>query len=90
MFHNSTQRKEWLFREQTEVDERRKAANRAYCNVHEAAAREKYVEFLTPEEEEIIVQYYMKKLVEFCSLFNPPSWAPLPKTALVSELAGFY
>ena len=83
MFHSSTQRREWLFRDQREINEKRVVANCAYCSSHEAAAREGGAQLLSPEEEEIVVQYYLKKLVEFCSLFNPPSWAPLPKTALV-------
>lgn len=83
MFHNSTQRREWLFRDQSEINEKRVATNCAYCSSHEAATRERGAQFLSPEEEEIVVLYYLKKLVEFCTLFNPPSWAPLPKTALV-------
>ena len=83
MYHSSTQRAHWLFREQQDLTDKRRAANNTFCSAHEAAAREKGVQFLTPEEEEVTVLYYLKKLIEFCSLFNPPAWAPLPKTALV-------
>lgn len=83
MYHSSTQRTHWLFREQGGITDKRKAANDAYCSTHKAVAQEKSVQFLLPEEEELIVLYYLKKLLEFCTLFNPPTWAPLPKTALV-------
>ena len=83
MYHTSTQKRDWLFKDQHSITVKREAANGAFCSAHEASALEKGVQLLTPEEEDIVVQYYLKKLVEFCSLFNPPSWAPLPKTALV-------
>ncbi|XP_064406117.1 cyclin-H-like isoform X2 [Halichondria panicea] len=86
MYHSSTQKRDWLFKDQQSINVKREAANRAFCSAHEASAQEKGVQLLTPVEEDIVVQYYLKKLVEFCSLFNPPSWAPLPKTALVTAV----
>lgn len=86
MYNSSTQRKHWLFKSKHEIEELRKKANQAYCSKYEQVAREKGVELLTPDEEHKIVQYYLKKLIEFCGLFNPPAWAPLPKTALVTAV----
>ena len=31
MFHSSTQKKHWLFRESRDLEQLRKAANQAYC-----------------------------------------------------------
>lgn len=36
--------------------------------------------FLTPSEEETLVRYYMKKLLELCTQFHPP----VPRSTIVS------
>ena len=51
------------------------------CYQYAKAAAEKGCVFLTAAEEELVCQYYMKKLLEFCSLFTPL----VPRSALVSE-----
>lgn len=46
---------------------------------HSKAVMEKSGGFLTPAEEHLLCQYFMKKLLEFCNHFQPP----IPKSALV-------
>ena len=48
---------------------------------HAKAAKEKSVTFLTPAEENLLCQYFMKKLLEFCNIFQPP----VPRGALVGR-----
>ena len=84
MFHSSTQRKDWLFKDVSTLNEHRGIPHQTYCEAHAQLAKERGAQFLSKEEEYVIVQYYLKKLIEFCNLFNPPSWAHLPRTALVS------
>jgi len=42
--------------------------------------------FLTPAEEHLLCQYFMKKLLEFCNHFQPP----IPKSALVRPVKSYY
>ena len=77
MFHSSTQKQHWLFKED-DVTKLRKRANESFCE-----KQEQRVALLEVQEELLLVQYYQKKLVELCNLFGPPNWAPLPRTALV-------
>lgn len=85
MFHSSTQRRDWLFADATTLTEQRRTCNQEYCNSHADIAQEKGVHFLSQDEEIVIVEYYLKKLIGFCSLFKPPDWTPLPRTALVCQ-----
>lgn len=78
MFHSSTQKQHWLFKEEEDITELRKRANQSFCENKEQNAA-----LLGAQEELLLVQYYQKKLVELCNLFGPPNWAPLPRTALV-------
>ena len=38
-------------------------------------------QFLTASEEQLLCQYYMKKLLEFCHCFRPP----VPRSVLVGN-----
>lgn len=87
MFHTSTQKQHWLFKDKGEIDELRQAANKAYCEKHAQKAMERGCPLLTAEEEYYVVQYYLKELLGFCKIFNPPTWAPLPRTALATAVA---
>lgn len=79
MFHSSTQKQHWLFEDEEDIANLRKHANASFCEKQE----EHCSALLGAEEELLLVQYYQKKLVELCNLFGPPSWNPLPRTALV-------
>ena len=49
------------------------------CVQHEQVAAERGCEFLSPQEELVLCQYYHTKLIEFCKLFQPP----VPPSAIV-------
>lgn len=68
-----------MFKNEEELTDIRKSTNFNFCEKQESGSA-----LLGPQEELQVVKYYMKKLVEVCSLFAPPKWAPLPRTALVS------
>lgn len=105
MFHSSTQKKHWLFRDSEELDRLRKTTSQNYfekvgvwqvlrlkyvCNPctaryhllpqHSKGVAERGCEFLSPAEEYLLSQYFLKKLLEFCNHFQPP----IPRSALVS------
>lgn len=84
MFHNSTQKQHWLFSSPDELEQVRTATNRTYCEKHARAASENRLQLLLPAEERLLCQYYMKKLLEFCNLFQPPA----PRSALATA-AGY-
>ena len=103
MFHRSSQKERWLFKNGEELEQLRVAVNRTYCEKvgtavlgvivpaflysfslclifqHAKVAAEKGVEMLTGAEEHILCQYFMKKLLEFCNVFEPR----VPRSALV-------
>ena len=89
MFHTSTQKDHWVFKDESELSELRQSANRAFCDKHAQKARERGCVLLSAEEEHQVVQYYTKELIGFCKIFNPPTWAPLPRTALATAVAFF-
>lgn len=86
MYHTSTQKDHWLFTDERQLNELRQSTNRAYCDKYAQKARERGCALLTAEEELQVVQYYTKELIGFCKLFNPPTWAPLPRTALATAV----
>ena len=48
---------------------------------HAKAAAEKGCQMLTSDEEQLLCLYYMKKLLEFCNVFEPR----VPRSAVVSH-----
>ncbi len=83
MFHSSTQREHWTFKNEEELREIRKKTNGSFCSQQQEAG----TSLLDAEEEFQLFRYYQKKLVELCNLFAPPKWVPLPRTALVRVYA---
>ena len=78
MYHSSTQKEHWTFRNEEELRDLREQANRSFRSQQDPEAST-----LTAEDEFQLFRYYQKKLVELCNLFGPPKWLPLPRTALV-------
>jgi cyclin H len=71
MFHDSTQRKHWLFDNPQDIRRKRENLNRTYRD----KAREvlpAITEYLSVEEECKLVNEYVRKLLELCSSFQPP------------------
>ena len=78
MFHTSTQKSHWLFRDEDELMQLRTRANQSFCEENKPGSSP-----LDPSEELQLLRYYQKKLVELCNVYAPPKWLPLPRTALV-------
>lgn len=85
MFHSSTQREHWTFKNEEELREIRKKTNGSFCSQQQEAG----TSLLDAEEEFQLFRYYQKKLVELCNLFAPPKWVPLPRTALTTAVTYF-
>ncbi len=79
MYHSSTQRNHWTFRDEEELRAIRAQSNHGFCEQHQDPESP----LLTAPEELQLFRYYQKKLVELCNLFAPPKWLPLPRSALV-------
>jgi cyclin H len=79
MYHSSTQKAHWVFKDEAEVKELRERTNASFSSKQKPGSP-----VLNPSEEYHLFRYYQKKLVELCNLFAPPKWVPLPRTALVS------
>lgn len=85
MFHSSTQKKYWIFKDEDELGEIRGQANLSFCKEQKSE-----LPVLVPSEEVELFRYYQKKLVELCNLYAPPKWLPLPRTALVRGIWNIY
>lgn len=85
MFHTSSQKKHWLFKNEQDLEKLRVATNSAYCEKHAKAAAEKGVQMLSTEEEQLFCQYFLKKLLEFCNVFEPR----VPRSAVAIAAAYF-
>ena len=80
MFPSSTQRKCWMFGNEEKVIEKRKKAYDEF--VVQFNPDRKYLTF---EESELILQFFERRLADFCKTFNPP----MPKTVLGTALQYF-
>ncbi|CAF0715310.1 unnamed protein product [Brachionus calyciflorus] len=67
MFNTSTQKSKWLFKDAAQLAEARKKANADYIKKQNVDRN-----FLTYEEERIILLHYEYLLKQFCSHFQPP------------------
>ena len=84
MFHNSTQKEHWTFKDEGDLKKLREQANSSFCSqLERERGQDPGTALLGPDEEALLCRYYQKKLVELCNLFAPPKWVPLPRTALV-------
>lgn len=90
MFHTSTQRKHWTFSSELELNGLREEVNKAYIErFRESLPAKKDVQFLTVEEESVIIEYYQIVLTEVCDKFRPPVPSAVAATA-VAYLKRFY
>ncbi|XP_060091713.1 cyclin-H [Heteronotia binoei] len=73
MYHSSTQRRHWTFRNEEELSRRRADANRRFrCKVvANGKVQQNDCFILEPHEELTICKYYEKRLLDFCSVFKP-------------------
>ncbi|CAJ1068510.1 cyclin-H isoform X1 [Xyrichtys novacula] len=87
MFHNSSQRKYWIFKSEDELEQMRHRANQKFRNkIHESgkAAASASV-FLERHEEEVLFRHYERRLMDFCSIFKPA----MPKSVVGTAIMYF-
>ena len=90
MYHSSTQRKHWTFRDEDDLMNIRQEVNAAYCRGYmENFPAKKDVVFLSVEEESSLTKYYQMVLIEVCGKFQPSLPSAVTATA-VSYLKRFY
>jgi hypothetical protein len=73
MFHSSSQRMFWIFKEQNELKQIREKSNADYIA---ADRRQNIEEYLTVGEEKILVLHYEYQIKKFCGSFQPPITMP--------------
>ena len=80
MFPTSTQRRHWMFENDSTVNRTRLEAHEAFVARHGADLddQQKREHFLTAGESDLYLRFYEKKLIEFCAKFKPP----MPKATL--------
>lgn len=68
MFSTSTQKKFWIFENQTELDQLREEARKRFL----AKQNQNADIFLTAEEEKMLAQMVEETAQKFCESFDPP------------------
>jgi len=85
MFNTSTQKSRWLFKDVTELAERRRRANEAFVK-RQTADRH----FLTYDEEKVLLIHYEYLLKQFCGKFQPPITMPSVVGTSIAYFKRFY
>lgn len=67
MFNTSTQKSQWLFPDMSTITEMRKKANHEFIKKQTANR-----DYLTYEEEKVLLIHYEYLLKQFCGRFQPP------------------
>jgi cyclin H len=85
MFNTSTQKSKWLFKDVNELIEQRKKSNENFIR-RQTADRN----YLTYEEEKIILIHYEYLLKQFCGHFQPPITMPSVVGTSITYFKRFY
>ncbi|XP_029017796.1 cyclin-H [Betta splendens] len=87
MFHNSSQRKYWIFRSEEELEQMRRKANQKFRNKllesGKSGVRESM--FLERHEEDMLFRYYERRLLDLCNAFKPA----MPKSVVGTAIMYF-
>ncbi|XP_040898060.1 cyclin-H isoform X1 [Toxotes jaculatrix] len=91
MFHNSSQRKYWIFKSEDEVEHMRFKANQKFRNKILEGGRPGVSEsiFLERHEEDVLFRHYERRLLDFCNAFKPVMPKSVVGTAIM-YLRRFY
>ncbi|NXL53639.1 CCNH protein, partial [Podilymbus podiceps] len=83
MYHSSTQRRHWTFRDEEQLARCRADANRKFRSKAVATGKVQQTDpvLLEPHEELAICKYYEKRLLDFCAVFKPA----MPRSVVVSS-----
>ncbi|XP_022196444.1 cyclin-H [Nilaparvata lugens] len=71
MFPTSTQKKHWMFTDESELQRLRDEANRKFISKHRNGIEDVEGYFLTSAEERILLKNYELQMRELCNKFNP-------------------
>ncbi|XP_016096341.1 cyclin-H [Sinocyclocheilus grahami] len=73
MYHNSSQKKFWIYDKEESLDKLRLEANRKFCSKGLSSGKPGINEsmFLDEQEEEALFRHYEKRLLDFCAIFKP-------------------
>ncbi|KAI5705158.1 hypothetical protein M8J76_012105 [Diaphorina citri] len=80
MFPTSSQKKYWMFSDESELIALREAANQNFILEHRAELTDEEASehFLSASEERVLVRHYQLQLRDFCKRFSPP----MPKVVI--------
>lgn len=78
MYHSSTQKKYWTFKNEEELAKLRREVNKKFRAKVLVSGKVADSIFLETWEEAIICKYYEKRLMDFCSVFKPA----MPKSVM--------
>lgn len=72
MFHNSSQRKYWIFDSDNELEKNRYEANKKFrMKAKESGKPVNESVFLERHEEDVLLRHYERRLLDFCNAFKP-------------------
>lgn len=66
MFNESTQKKHWLFKDLSSIEELRKEAYHRHLQTYTPS------DPISLDEQSLLIRHYSKELIKFCSVFHPP------------------
>uniref|UniRef100_A0A668W697 Cyclin-H n=1 Tax=Oreochromis aureus TaxID=47969 RepID=A0A668W697_OREAU len=87
MFHNSSQKKYWIFKSEDEIEHMRCKANQKFRNKALESRKPGGSEsmFLQRHEEDVLFRHYERRLLEFCNAFKPT----MPKSVVGTAVMYF-
>ena len=85
MFNTSTQKSKWLFKDVNELIDHRKKANESFVK-----QQTNNLNYLSYEEEKIILIHYEYLLKQFCGNFQPPITMPSVVGTSITYFKRFY
>ncbi|XP_030593025.1 cyclin-H isoform X3 [Archocentrus centrarchus] len=88
MFHNSSQKKYWIFKSEDEIEQMRFKANQKFRNKALESGKKPGVSesmFLERHEEDVLFRHYERRLLDFCNAFKPA----MPKSVVGTGLMYF-
>uniref|UniRef100_A0A3Q0SLX1 Cyclin-H n=1 Tax=Amphilophus citrinellus TaxID=61819 RepID=A0A3Q0SLX1_AMPCI len=85
MFHNSSQKKYWIFKSEDEIEQMRFKANQKFRNKALESGKVSSSMFLERHEEDVLFRHYERRLLDFCNAFKPA----MPKSVVGTALMYF-
>lgn len=91
MFHSSTHKSNWIFKDSNELAQLRRDANLKYVSQYKELFPDTPIESLINyDEERIICTHYEYLLKQFCGNFQPPITIPAVIGTSITYFKRFY